>query len=115
MSMGSPDPNAWTMVDEGWGRKAVDFSTLSEPSNCREYVALHHFLGVDVGDRLPGCRHEVPLIGGHMATLAANSGASSGMEVAGAISCRASDTVSFIAEMNLLIGGGMIHGPGFIR
>jgi SAM-dependent methyltransferase len=52
MSMGSPDPNAWTMVDEGWGRKAVDFSTLSEPSNCREYVALHHFLGVDAGDRL---------------------------------------------------------------
>jgi SAM-dependent methyltransferase len=40
------------VVDEGWGREAADFSTLSEPSNCREYVALHHFLGVDVGDRL---------------------------------------------------------------
>jgi SAM-dependent methyltransferase len=40
------------MVDEGWGRKAVDFSTLSEPGNCREYVALHHRLGVDAGDRL---------------------------------------------------------------
>ena len=25
---GSPQ---WTMVDEGWGRKAVDFATLSEP------------------------------------------------------------------------------------
>jgi SAM-dependent methyltransferase len=42
----------WTMVDEGWGRKAVDFATLSEPSNCREYVTMHHRLGVDVGDRL---------------------------------------------------------------
>jgi SAM-dependent methyltransferase len=48
-SAGSP---AWELVDEGWGRKAVDFSTLSEPSNCREYVALHHHLGVDAGDRL---------------------------------------------------------------
>lgn len=46
---GSP---AWELVDEGWGRKAVDFSTLSEPSNCREYVALHHRLQVDAGDRL---------------------------------------------------------------
>jgi SAM-dependent methyltransferase len=42
----------WTMVDEGWGRKAVDFATLSEPGNCREYVAMHHRLGVDAGDRL---------------------------------------------------------------
>jgi SAM-dependent methyltransferase len=40
------------MVDEGWGRKAVDFSALSEPSNCREYVAMHHRLGADAGDRL---------------------------------------------------------------
>jgi len=40
------------MVDEGWGRKAVDFATLSEPANCREYVAMHHRLGVDAGDRL---------------------------------------------------------------
>ena len=46
---GSP---AWELVDEGWGRKAVDFSSLSEPSNCREYVALHHRLGVDAGERL---------------------------------------------------------------
>src|SRR5579864_1220928 len=43
---------AWTMVDEGWGRKAVDFATLSEPGNCREYVAVHHLLGIDDGDRL---------------------------------------------------------------
>jgi SAM-dependent methyltransferase len=42
----------WTMVDEGWGRKAADFSTLSELGNCREYVAMHHLLGVDAGDRL---------------------------------------------------------------
>jgi SAM-dependent methyltransferase len=42
----------WELVDEGWGRKAVDFATLSEPSNCREYVVLHHRLGVDAGDRL---------------------------------------------------------------
>ena len=42
----------WTTVDEGWGRKAVDFATLSEPGNSREYVALHHRLGVDAGDRL---------------------------------------------------------------
>jgi SAM-dependent methyltransferase len=40
------------MVDEGWGRRAVDFSTLSEPGNCREYVAVHHRLGVQAGDRL---------------------------------------------------------------
>src|SRR5206468_4600428 len=42
----------WAAVDEGWGRKAVDFSALSEPANCREYVAVHHRLGVDAGDRL---------------------------------------------------------------
>jgi hypothetical protein len=42
----------WAMADEGWGRKVVDFATLSEPGNCREYVAVHHRLGVDAGDRL---------------------------------------------------------------
>jgi SAM-dependent methyltransferase len=42
----------WTIVDEGWGRKAVDFAALSEPGNCREYVAMHHRLGVGDGDRL---------------------------------------------------------------
>lgn len=42
----------WQGVDEGWGRKAVDFATLSEPGNCREYVALHHRLAIDAGDRL---------------------------------------------------------------
>jgi SAM-dependent methyltransferase len=52
MSGTSADVPGWTVVDEGWGRKAVDFSTLSEPGNCREYVALHHQLGVDAGSRL---------------------------------------------------------------
>ena len=42
----------WTRVDEGWGRKAADFATLGEPGNCREYVTMHHRLGVDAGDRL---------------------------------------------------------------
>jgi SAM-dependent methyltransferase len=43
---------AWKIVDEGWGRKAVDFATRSEPANCREYVAVHHRLGVNDSDRL---------------------------------------------------------------
>jgi SAM-dependent methyltransferase len=42
----------WRVVDEGWGRRSVDFATLSEPANCREYVALHQRLGVGPGDRL---------------------------------------------------------------
>jgi 2-polyprenyl-3-methyl-5-hydroxy-6-metoxy-1,4-benzoquinol methylase len=42
----------WTLVDEGWGRKAADFAALSEPSNCREYVYPQHRLGVAAGDRL---------------------------------------------------------------
>ncbi|GAA0438797.1 hypothetical protein Acor_79070 [Acrocarpospora corrugata] len=42
----------WTVVDEGWGRKAADFATLSEPANCREYVTIHHALAVGVGDHL---------------------------------------------------------------
>src|SRR5947209_11018640 len=43
---------AWQVVDEGWGRKAVDFAALNEPAQCREYVALHHHLNVDRGDQL---------------------------------------------------------------
>jgi SAM-dependent methyltransferase len=42
----------WHVVDRGWGRAAADFATLSEPANCREYVAMHHHLRVDHGDRL---------------------------------------------------------------
>jgi SAM-dependent methyltransferase len=40
----------WRLVDEGWGREAVDFATLSEPGNCREYVALHHQLSIQEGE-----------------------------------------------------------------
>lgn len=40
------------MVDEGWGREAVDFATLSEPSNCREYVFMHERLGIGSGHQL---------------------------------------------------------------
>jgi SAM-dependent methyltransferase/alkylhydroperoxidase family enzyme len=47
-----PVTSDWRVVDEGWGRRAVDFATLSEPANCREYVALHQHLGVGRGDRL---------------------------------------------------------------
>ena len=43
---------SWEMVDEGWGRKAVDFATLSEPGNCREYVYIHQHLGIGHGDRV---------------------------------------------------------------
>jgi SAM-dependent methyltransferase len=42
----------WTIVDEGWGRKAADFAALSEPGNCREYVAIHRLLGIRPGERL---------------------------------------------------------------
>jgi SAM-dependent methyltransferase len=52
---GATDPTPveqWRLVDEGWGRKAVEFATLSEPANCREYVAMHHRLGVGGSDRL---------------------------------------------------------------
>jgi SAM-dependent methyltransferase len=52
MTRPGTDSAQWTVVDEGWGRKAADFATLSEPGNCREYVAMHHRLGVDAGDRL---------------------------------------------------------------
>jgi hypothetical protein len=31
MTTPSTDLPQWGMVDEGWGRKAVDFATLSEP------------------------------------------------------------------------------------
>ena len=44
--------DAWLVVDEGWGRRAVEFATLGEPSNCREYLVMHQHLGVGAGDRL---------------------------------------------------------------
>jgi SAM-dependent methyltransferase len=52
MTKPSTDLPQWKMVDEGWGRKVVDFATLNEPGNCREYIYMHHRLGVDAGDRL---------------------------------------------------------------
>jgi SAM-dependent methyltransferase len=52
MTMPDAGSAQWTTVDEGWGRKAVDFATLSEPGNWREYVTVHHRLGVDAGARL---------------------------------------------------------------
>ena len=45
-------PMTWEMVDEGWGRRAVEFATLSEPANCREYAFVHHHLGLAAGERL---------------------------------------------------------------
>ncbi len=50
--MSGHDPDAWRLVDAGWGRRAVEFATLSEPANMREYVAMHHRLGIDDGDRV---------------------------------------------------------------
>ena len=46
------DPDAWRLVDEGWGRRAAEFASLSEPANSREYVAMHHRLGISDGDRV---------------------------------------------------------------
>ena len=43
---------SWTMVDEGWGRRAVDFATIAEPSNCREYVFVHSRLGLGPADHV---------------------------------------------------------------
>ena len=40
------------MVDEGWGRRAADFSALMEPSAVREYVFVHRRLGLSPGARL---------------------------------------------------------------
>ena len=42
----------WLTVDEGWGRRAAEFASLSEPANCREYVGLHQLLGLGSGDEV---------------------------------------------------------------
>lgn len=42
----------WLTVDEGWGRRAVDFATLLEPGACREYVAMHQHLGLGSDDHV---------------------------------------------------------------
>lgn len=46
------EPADWTVVDRGWGHATEDFSTLSEPANCREYVGMHQRLHVDENDRV---------------------------------------------------------------
>ena len=43
---------SWEMVDEGWGRRAVDFATSFELSAAREYVALHQHLALGDGARV---------------------------------------------------------------
>jgi len=42
----------WTVVDRGWGHAVVDFATLSEPANVREYLSMHEHLRIGPGDRL---------------------------------------------------------------
>ena len=44
--------SSWEMVDEGWGRRAVDFAVLCEPASCREYVAMHRRLAFEPRQRL---------------------------------------------------------------
>src|SRR5689334_4977616 len=43
---------SWEMVDEGWGRRAVDFATSFELSACREYFALQHHMALGEGMRV---------------------------------------------------------------
>jgi uncharacterized peroxidase-related enzyme len=50
--LASPAEEQWQVVDEGWGRRAVEFSTLAEPSNIREYLTMLDRLGVGDGVRL---------------------------------------------------------------
>ena len=52
MTAGRTGAAHWRQVDQGWGRRAADFATLSEPANVREYTTVHHRIGVDTGDRL---------------------------------------------------------------
>jgi uncharacterized peroxidase-related enzyme len=46
------DGDQWLAVDEGWGRKAVEFATLFEPTHFREYVVMQDRLGLGAGDRV---------------------------------------------------------------
>ncbi|MGQ0573735.1 MAG: class I SAM-dependent methyltransferase [Pseudonocardia sp.] len=39
----------WTLVDEGWGRRAADFAALVEPTAVREYLIVHDRLGIGPG------------------------------------------------------------------
>jgi SAM-dependent methyltransferase len=96
-------PEQWKVVDEGWGRKAVDFATLSEPGNCREYVAMHHRLGVTGTDRLL----DVACGSGLAIELAALRGAScAGIDASGRLVAiardRSPDADIVVGDMNEL-------------
>ena len=69
---------SWEMVDEGWGRKAVDFATVAEPSSCREYVFVHSRLGLGRGG--PGARRGVRVRAGHRAGAACVVRGASGID-----------------------------------
>ena len=82
-----PEEHDWRVVDEGWGRKAVEFAALTEPSNCREYVAMHQRLGVSSGDRVldMACGSGLALFGiSSVASEAAGSGATASSPTAAA-------------------------------
>jgi SAM-dependent methyltransferase len=86
----------WEQVDAGWGRRAVDFATLSEPANCREYVSLHHRL--DVGDGDSGARRS-PQAG----ELQGESGAARYIEQAVAVALdRSPDADIRVGDMHAL-------------
>jgi SAM-dependent methyltransferase len=41
----------WEMVDEGWGRRVVEFCTLTEPATSREYACVYQRVGLAPGER----------------------------------------------------------------
>lgn len=93
----------WLTVDEGWGRRAVDFASLSEPANCREYVALHQLLALGSGDQVL----DLACGSGLALELAAARGAScSGIDASGRLVAVARDRVSGadirVGDMNQL-------------
>jgi SAM-dependent methyltransferase len=93
----------WLTVDEGWGRKAVDFATLSEPANCREYATLHHLLALNSGDRVL----DLACGSGLALELAAVRGAScSGIDASGRLVAIAKDRLPHadirVGDMNQL-------------
>lgn len=38
-------PEQWLTVDEGWGRRAVEFASLLEPGACRAFSTVNAALG----------------------------------------------------------------------
>lgn len=93
----------WALADEGWGRQAVAFATLSEPANCREYVALHHLLGIEAGQAVL----DVACGSGLAVELAAARGAAaSGLDASARLVAiahdRAPDADIRVGDMNAL-------------